>query len=162
MISTEKNQNDRDIVTIVYTNDNGGHLLKTGTPGFVADDLTGFVSYNVGFGSTVPRGTKVKWNARQFDAAGISTAAFDPTTPDQVELVEINVPRGNTKTVQLYSGNNIPMTDLYEKTDDRKARHKALRDAGHHPPFPRADKFLKNIHLLNKQVGLSTEGSYTP
>ena len=153
-------------VDIIYTNDNGGKILKTGQPAnFVVEDgdakgLSSQVSYNAGLGNTSMAKAWVYWTAAQCDVAGISTAGMDPTKPTSKKQIEINVPQANVNTVKLFEGKNIGFFDLYEKGDDRKVRHKALRDAGLTPPFPRADKFSQNKHLGNVQVGLTTEGSY--
>ena len=154
------------VVNIIYTNDNGGKIVKTGQPAnFVVDDekakgVSSQVSYNAGLGNTSMAKAWVGWTAAQCDVAGISTADMDPTKPTSKKTIEIDVPQANVNTVKLFEVGNTGFFDLYEKGDDRKTRHKALRDAGLTPPFPRADKFSQNKHLGNVQVGLTTEGSY--
>lgn len=154
------------VVNIIYTNDNGGKIVKTGQPAnFVVDDekakgVSSQVSYNAGLGNTSMAKAWVGWTAAQCDVAGISTADMDPTKPTSKKTIEIDVPQANVNTVKLFEDKNDGFFDLYEQGDARKARHKTLRDAGLTPPFPRADKFLQNKHLENTQVGLTTEGSY--
>jgi len=153
-------------VDIIYTNDNGGKILKTGQPAnFVVEDqdakgVINKASFNAGLGNTSTSKAWEYWTAAQCDIAGISTAGMDPTKPTSKKKVEIDVPQANVNTVNLFSRTNIGFHDLYESGDDRKARHKGLRDAGLQPPFPRADRFYQNKHLNNVQVGLTTEGSY--
>ena len=173
MITTEGPYKPRSgIGEEVITLGNGGKIRKTGQPSnWVNADNTAdkqskgiaHYSYNVGFGSTMPTAAWVDWTAAECDIAGISTAGMDPTKPYERKKVQINVPKSNIATVRLYggqSGGQLNFHELYERNDDRKARHKALRDAGLTPPFPRADKFIENKHLAQKQVGLTTEGSY--
>ena len=147
----------------VITNDNGGKIVKTGQPvpfNKTAEDGIAPLSYNVGFGSTMPTAAWVDWTARQCDIAGVSTAGMDPDKPGSTKKVQINVPASNIATVGYYGNTKKAKTegffDLYEKADDRKARHAALRAAGYQPPFPRADKFYMNKHQNVVQVGLST------
>ena len=161
------------------TNGNGGVQIRQ-------NQLTNFVStepnisYNVGFGSTMPTASWVKWTAAEFEAAGLSTTssdlvgpntsgAFDPTLPDSKRYAQIDVESSNIWTTSIYgdttgikgkNGRNRGFFDLYETADDRKARHKALREAGYSPPFPRADKFLQNKHQSVVRAGVTTEGSY--
>lgn len=146
----------------VITNGNGGKIIKTGQPvpfKKEADDVAS-LSYNVGFGSTMPTAAWVDWTARQCDIAGIATDGMDPDRPGSTKKVQINVPASNIATVGYYGNTRKAKTegffDLYERADDRRARHEALRAAGYQPPFPRADKFYKNKHQANVQVGLST------
>jgi|9_EtaG_2_1085328.scaffolds.fasta_scaffold02095_8 hypothetical protein len=153
-----------DIITL----GNNGKIKKTGQPSnwVNADDaadkqskLVAHPAYNVGFGSTLPTASWVGWTAAQCDIAGISTAGMDPNKPSERKKVQINVPRSNIATVRLYGGakgGQLNFFELYEKADDRKARHAALRAAGYQPPFPRADQFYKNKHQSHVQVGLST------
>jgi len=153
-------------VDIIYTNANGGKILKTGQPAnYIVEDEVGknnakLGSFNAGLGNTTTKKAWVSWTAAQCDIAGVSTAGMDPTKPTSKKRIEIDVAQANVNTVRLFDKNNTNFHDLYESGDDRKARHKALRDAGLQPPYPRADRFYQNQHLGNVQVGLTTEGSY--
>ena len=176
MITTEgpnailKHQGD-GYATTIQTNGNGGQIIKRNQQVNYISNIKGLSNYNVGFGSTMPTAAWVEWTAAEFDAAGISTAAFDPTKPDERKTVQINVEASNIHTTSLYGettkivglqqqGGGGSFFDLYENGDDRKARHKALRAQGLQPPFPRADKFLKNKHQGFIRAGVTTEGSY--
>ena len=169
MITTEGPYKPRSgIGEEVITLGNGGKIRKTGQPSSwkntddTADKQSKMVanySYNVGFGSTLPTASWVAWTAAQCDLAGISTAGMDPANPSERKKVEINVPRSNVATTRLYgssTGGQQNFFELYERGDDRKARHAALRAAGYQPPFPRADQFYQNKHQAQTQVGLST------
>jgi len=164
MITTEGNLKPRSGYVDEYVkNENGGYIRKTGQPAPWQNEGGDGVlplSYNVGFGSTMPTAAWVDLTAAQCDIAGISTAGMDPDKPDSTKKVQINVPASNIATVGHYGstkGAKIEgFFDLYEKADDRKARHAALRAAGYQPPFPRADKFYQNKHQAQVQVGLST------
>lgn len=157
--------------TTIQTNGNGGQIIKRNQHVNYIGNVKGVSNYNVGFGSTMPTAAWVEWTAAEFDAAGISTAAFDPTKPEERKTVQINVEASNIHTTSLYGettkivglrqqGGRGSFFDLYENGDDRKARHKALRAQGLQPPFPRADKFLKNKHQSFIRAGVTTEGSY--
>ena len=169
MIRTDASSeyNGGDIGIDVQTNAKGGHIIKKNQPGFVASDGTeaqkraAETSYNVSYGSTSPQAGRVLLNIAQLSKVGISTSGLAPGTKKKVET---NIPQKNLNTVKLYEFDRSKMFfELYERADDRKARHKALRDAGYQPPFPRADKFQKNIHQGNYvRAGVTTEGSYTP
>ena len=174
MITSEGKQDYLHIMgdgyaTTIETNGNGGQKISRNQQVNFVSGVKGIPTYNVGFGSTVPTAAWVEWTARECEQAGISTAGMDPTKPDSRRTVEINVPESNIWTTSIY-GETTRMKgkgrqgdgffDLYEKGDDRKARHKALREQGLTPPFPRADKFLQNKHMGNIQAGLTTEGSY--
>ena len=164
MITTEGPYQPRDgYGQEVITNDNGGKIIKTGQPvPFKKEGGDGVapLSYNVGFGSTMPTAAWVDWTAAQCDIAGISTAGMDPDKPASTKKVQINVPASNIATVGYYGNTKKAKTEgffeLYESQDDRHARHAALRAAGYQPPFPRADRFYKNKHQGVVQVGLST------
>tara|TARA_B100000427_G_scaffold306151_1_gene292671 strand:+ start:430 stop:936 length:507 start_codon:yes stop_codon:yes gene_type:complete len=167
MISTEHNSGSVNVipsVTVTYGKDaDKAKIPKSGQPGLIdpASKNTKLLSYNVGFGSTAPTAAWLKYSVAQCVAAGISTAGM---AEGDRKVVEVNVPKSNVKTVQLYGNMGESLKDwnqLYEVTADRKARHKALRDAGFSPPFPRADKFQQNAHQTKKQIGISTAGSYT-
>ena len=150
--------------TVTQVVNTSGHILKPGLPGWETTSGIGTqrrISYNVSFGSTSMRADWVNYGIGQCVAAGISTAGM---SAGDTKRVEVNVPRKNRKTVDVYKfQRGRTFFELYERSDDRKARHKALRDAGYQPPFPRADKFVKNAHQGDYvQVGLTTEGSYTP
>ena len=155
--------------TTIQTNGNGGQIIKRNQQVNYISNLKGIQNYNVGFGSTMPTAAWVEWTAAEHDAAGISTAAFDPTKPDEKKTVQLNVESSNIYTVARY-GETTQMVgmkqrvgrfhDLYESGDDRKARHKALREAGVTPPFPRADRFLENKHQSHVRAGVTTAGSY--
>tara|TARA_B100000965_G_scaffold75673_1_gene59949 strand:- start:6018 stop:6548 length:531 start_codon:yes stop_codon:yes gene_type:complete len=176
MITSEGNYQNSHLTTIgdgyattIETNGNGGQMIRNNQQVNFVSNTKGIPTYNVGFGSTVSTAAWVEWTAREFDAAGISTSEFDPTKPDERKTVQINVPASNIWTVSLYgettklSGRKPKFQgffDLYENGDDRKARHKALREAGLTPPFPRADKFSKNKHQNFVRSGVTTEGSY--
>lgn len=158
---------------VITKNGNGGTIVrKNQFTNFISTE-TGIPTYNVGFGSTLPTAAWVRWTAAQCDGAGISTEGMDPNNPDEKKVVQINIEASNIWTTSLYGdcpriegmklgGSELRTKwfDLYEKADDRKARHKELRNAGLQPPYPRADKFLKNKHLTETQVGLTTDGSY--
>lgn len=126
-------------------------------------------TYNVGFGSTMPTAAWVEWNARQFETAGLSTEGFGDD-PRERKIVQIDVPAANLWTVKNYADpnnriagaatRNCKFEELYEKGDERKARHKALRAQGLTPPFPRADRFYQNKHQQQVRAGVTTEGSY--
>ena len=164
MITTEGPARPRKgIGDQIVTNGNGGKMIKTGQPiSWVPDGDTGVLpqTYNVGFGSTMPTAAWVDWTAAQCDIAGVSTAGMDPTKPKSTQKVQINVPAANIATVALYGrtkgAGGVGFFELYESQDDRHARHAALRAAGFTPPFPRADRFYKNQHQGQVQVGLST------
>tara|TARA_B100001093_G_C26484060_1_gene866129 strand:- start:17 stop:529 length:513 start_codon:yes stop_codon:yes gene_type:complete len=164
MITTEGNYSPRPGYADEYIqNGNGGIIRKSGQPApFVPTDDPGVksLSYNVGFGSTMPTAAWVDWTAAQCDVAGISTAGMDPLKPKETKKVEVNIPAANIATVRYYGDikcGDIPgFFELYEQADDRKARHAALRAAGYQPPFPRADKFYQNKHQGEVQAGLST------
>tara|TARA_B100001989_G_scaffold97633_1_gene68138 strand:- start:730 stop:1254 length:525 start_codon:yes stop_codon:yes gene_type:complete len=168
MITTEGNYSPRPGYADEYIqNGNGGIIRKSGQPAPFRPDNSEtkyrsveLLSYNVGFGSTMPTAAWVDWTAAQCDIAGISTAGMDPTRPKQTKKVQINIPAANIATVRYYGDKkcgDIPgFFDLYEKADERKARHAALRAAGFKPPFPRADKFYQNKHQGEVQAGLST------
>lgn len=167
MITTEGPYRPRSGYASDYIpNGNGGYIRKTGQP--APWDVTGGdgvlpLSYNVGFGSTVPTAAWIDLTAAQCERAGISTADMDPLKPDTTKKVEVNIPAANIATVRYY-GDYKPRKpgffELYESQDDRHARHAALRAAGYHPPFPRADRFYKNKHQKHVQVGLATSPSY--
>ena len=187
MITSEGPDNRDNLLTrgdgfsaTLTTNGNGGVQIRQ-------NQFTNFISteknlptYNVGFGSTMPTAAWVRWTAAEFEAAGLSTtssdlvgiktvSAFDPTLPDSKRYVQIDVEASNLWTTGLY-GDTTPVKngraknrgffDLYESNDDRKARHKALREAGYQPPFPRADRFSQNKHQSVVRAGVTTEGSY--
>jgi len=187
MITSEGPDNRDNLLTrgdgfsaTLSTNGNGGVQIRQNQfTNFISTEKN-IPSYNVGFGSTMPTSAWVRWTAREFDAAGLSTTSntlvgiktvgpFDPTLPDSKRYVQINVEASNLWTTGLY-GDTTPIKngrskgrgffDLYESNDDRKARHKALREAGHSPPFPRADRFLQNQHQSVVRAGVTTEGSY--
>ena len=176
MITSEGNVNYLSTIgdgyaTTIETNGNGGAMIRNNQQVNFVTNANGLPTYNVGFGSTLPTAAWVEWTAREFDAAGISTSEFDPTKPDERKTVQINVPASNVWTVSMYgdttrikgksrSKADLNFFDLYERGDDRKARHKALRAAGLTPPFPRADKFLQNKHQSHVRAGVTTEGSY--
>tara|TARA_B100000427_G_scaffold327929_2_gene339834 strand:+ start:385 stop:909 length:525 start_codon:yes stop_codon:yes gene_type:complete len=156
-----------DVLTI---NDNGGQILKTGQPGWVptsgtkASQIVLETSYNAGYGNTSPVRAKVNYNITQCAKVGIDTTGMGVGSNSKWKRVETNAAsQANINTLKPYNlDRGKAFFDNYERTDDRKARHKALRDAGLQPPFPRADKFLKNVHQGNNvQTGISTEGSYT-
>lgn len=164
MITTEGPYQPRSgIGKEIFTNENGGKMVKHGQPApYNTKTIKGEIplSYNVGFGSTMPTAAWVDWTAAQCDIAGVSTAGMDPTKPGSTKKVEINIPAANIATVNYY-GNTKKMKSegfagLYESQDDRRTRHAALRAAGFQPPFPRADRFYKNQHQSVVQVGLST------
>tara|TARA_Y100001968_G_scaffold271552_1_gene263256 strand:- start:1043 stop:1534 length:492 start_codon:yes stop_codon:yes gene_type:complete len=141
-----------------------GHILKPGIPAWETTSGIGTqrrISYNESFGSTSMRADWTTYTLGECAAAGISTSGMSAT---DTKRVEVNIPRKNRKTVDVYNfQRGRTFFELYEKADERKARHKALRDAGYQPPFPRADRFIKNAHQGDYvQVGLTTEGSYTP
>jgi len=176
MITTEgpnailKNVGD-GYATTIQTNGNGGQMVRRNQHVNYNSNVQGVTNYNVGFGSTMPTAAWVEWTAAEFDAAGISTSEFDPTKPDERKTVQINVEASNIHTTSLYGettkivglkqqGGSGSFFDLYERGDDRKARHKALREQGLTPPFPRADKFLQNKHQGFVRAGVTTEGSY--
>jgi len=155
--------------TTIETNGNGGQMVRGNQQVNFVSGIKGIPTYNVGFGSTALTAAWVEWTAREFDVAGISTSEFDPTKPNERKTVQINVPASNIHITALYgdttrvSGTtpvNTGFFELYENGDDRKARHKALRAQGLTPPFPRADKFLKNKHQEVVRAGVTTEGSY--
>ena len=156
----------------ISTNAQGGHIRKEGVPGFVATTGTQAASvaqrssYNKTFGDTTNKAAWVEYTIKQCMKVGIDTTGMDSNvTGKKTKRVQISdVKQSNWNTVNLYGLNRgRAFVDQYETTDERKARHKALRDAGHQPPFPRADKFQKNIHQGNYvQAGITTEGSYTP
>ena len=156
----------------VQTNAQGGHIRKQGQPGFVAQSGTTAAriqketSYNRTFGSTKEKAAWVQYTIDQCMKVGIDTTGMDRNvTGKKTKTVQISdVKQSNWNTVNLYKfDRGRAFVEQYESTDERKARHKALRDAGHQPPFPRADRFQKNAHQGDYiQVGLTTEGSYTP
>tara|TARA_B100001109_G_scaffold207139_1_gene174415 strand:- start:283 stop:774 length:492 start_codon:yes stop_codon:yes gene_type:complete len=141
-----------------------GHILKPGIPAWETTSGIGTqrrISYNESFGSSSMRADWQNYNVGECAAAGISTSGMSAT---DTKRVQTNIPRKNRKTVDVYNfQRGRTFFELYEKADERKARHKALRDAGYQPPFPRADRFINNAHQGDYvQVGLTTEGSYTP
>ena len=156
----------------ISTNTQGGHIQKDGQPGFVpatgttAARVVKKSSYNKTFGDTTNKAAWVEYTIKQCMKVGIDTTGMDSNvTGKKTKTVQVSdVKQSNWNTVNLYGLNRgRAFVDQYETTDERKARHKALRDAGHQPPFPRADKFQKNVHQGDYvQVGLTTEGSYTP
>ncbi len=163
MITTEGPYRPRSGYASDYIkNGNGGYIRKTGQPAPWNNDGGDGVlplSYNVGFGSTMPTAAWIDLTAAQCDIAGISTAGMDPNDPKSTKKVEVNIPAANIATVRYYGDykpNSPGFFDLYERADDRKSRHAALRAAGYHPPFPRADRFYQNKHQKHVQVGLST------
>lgn len=156
----------------IYTNAQGGHIKKPGQPGFVAKEGTVAArvqkesSYNRTFGNTKDRAAWVQYTIDQCMKVGIDTTGMDRNvTGKKTKTVQISdVKQSNWNTVNLYGLNRgRAFVEQYEGHDERKARHKALRDAGHQPPFPRADRFQKNAHQGEYvQAGITTEGSYTP
>ena len=156
---------------IVSENDNKGIVVKHGTPAPFKNDeepVEGVLyaaprGYNVGYGSTMPTAAWVDWTAADCDRAGISTAGMDPLKPESTKQVQINVPAANIATVREYGAAKsgfVGFNDLYEGTQERNERLAALRAAGYHPPFPRADRFYKNKHQETVQVGLTTSPDY--
>ena len=159
----------------VEKNGNGGAFVRQNIyTGYMHDGGTTskqVVSYNVGFGSTMPTAAWVEWSAAQYAQAGLSTESFSDD-PKERQVVEINVPASNLWTVHAYGdlshGSRIAgaarrgakFEELYEKGDERKARHKKLREQGLTPPFPRADRFYQNKHQQYVRAGVTTEGSY--
>ena len=158
------------IGAIVYTNDNNGIVVKnhdavpfknTNEP--EGANLAAPRGYNVGYGSTMPTAAWVDWTAAECEIAGISTAGMDPLKPNSTKQVQINVPASNIATVREYGAARpgfVGFNDLYEGTKERNERLAALRAAGFHPPFPRADRFYKNKHQETVQVGLTTSPDY--
>ena len=155
----------------VGSNAKEGNVIKTGQPGWVPTagtkqaQLAMETSYNAGYGNTSPQRARINYNIAQCAKVGIDTTGMGVGANSKWKRVETNAAsQANYNTLKLYAyDRGESFFDLYERTDDRKARHKALRDAGHQPPFPRADKFQKNVHQGDYvQVGLTTEGSYTP
>ena len=170
---------------VIYENGNGGRFQKKNQfTNYKHDKAEGLPAYNVGFGSTSLTAAWVEWSAAQCDKAGISTAGMSDD-PNERKTVQINVPQANIYTTMLYgqttkvggpqtsyytdeSGNDVTkyftvgsnFFDLYERQDDRHARHDALRAAGFVPPFPRADRFYKNKHQSSVRPGLSTSPHY--
>ena len=178
---TSEGQTEKDKLTqrgdgysnLIVKNGNGGEFVRK-------NQMTNFIStetsttYNVGFGSTTPTAAWVEWTAAQCDKAGISTADMSDD-PLEKKTVQINVPIANIYTTMIYGETtkvggpqtsyyngiaNEKFFDLYERQDDRHARHDALRAAGFVPPFPRADKFYKNKHQKNVRTGLTTSPHY--
>ena len=157
----------------VSQNGNGGVNIRDNMlTNFVSNDKRGKMpSYNVGFGSTMPTAAWVRWTAAQHEVAGLSTEGFDPNDPKQTKVVQIDVPAANLWTVNQYADTVEPIHDaerrnnnffeLYERADERKARHDALRAQGLKPPFPRADRFIENKHqsYVNR-AGLTTSPHY--
>lgn len=176
MITSEGNQKHDTLISrgdgfsdVLDTNGNGGVTVRKNQQTNFISTISGLPTYNVGFGSTLPTAAWVEWTAAEADIAGVSTAEYDPAKPKETKTWQINVEASNIWTTQIYGQTTnqkgmesygIGFFDLYEKNDERKARHKALRNAGFQPPFPRADKFLENKHMGNIQIGLTTEGSY--
>ena len=173
MITSECPHKKDSFPYTIVTNGNGGKTRRGNQHvNFVEDDNKGLVNYNVSFGSTSMQAAWVHWTAREFETAGISTAGlgFNESDPADRKTAQINVPEANIWTTAVYGETTrLPKKkeprdksffDLYEKNDDRKARHKALREAGLTPPFPRADKFLENKHMGEVRTGVTTEGSF--
>ena len=168
MITTEGYYRPRSgYANDLIPNANGGYIKKTGQPApWVNEGGDGVLplSYNVGFGSTMPTAAWIDLTAAQCERAGISTADMNPNNPYLTKKVQVNVPAANLATVRVY-GDYRPhregFHELYERADERKARHQALRDAGFVPPFPRADRFYQNKHQKQVQVGLSTNPMYS-
>tara|TARA_B100000900_G_scaffold405387_1_gene414905 strand:- start:63 stop:590 length:528 start_codon:yes stop_codon:yes gene_type:complete len=153
---------------LVVDKSGGGHQITYNIPSNWVNDNKKWgahglpLSYNVGFGSTLPTAAWLDYTAEQCDAAGISTAGMDPNNPKETKKVQVDVPAANFATVRYYGDQSTQRDagrgffELYEKADERKARHQALKDAGYLPPYPRADRFYKNQHQGRVQVGLST------
>ena len=176
MITSEGNQKHDELIfkgdgysDVLSTNGNGGVTIKRNQHTNFISNISGLPTYNVGFGSTLPTAAWVEWTAQEAQIAGVDTSGYDPTKPKEVKTFQIDVEASNIWTTQLYGQTGklkgmepygVGFFDLYEKNDERKARHKALRNAGFQPPFPRADRFYQNKHLGNVQAGLTTEGSY--
>lgn len=156
---------------IVTENGNKGIVVKHGQPmpfnnteqSIPGQKFAAPTSYNVGYGSTMPTAAWVNWTAAECEKAGISTAGMDPTKPESTKKVQIDVPSSNIATVRDYGSARpgcIGFNELYEGTKERNDRHAALRAAGYHPPFPRADRFYQNKHQNVSQTGLTTSPSY--
>ena len=156
----------------ISTNAQGGHIRKEGIPGFVATTGTTAAriakesSYNKTFGDTGNKAAWIQYTIKQCMKVGIDTTGMDRNvTGKKTKTVQVSdVKQSNWNTVNLYGLNRgRAFVEQYEGHDERKARHKALRDAGLQPPFPRADRFQKNAHQGEYvQAGITTEGSYTP
>ena len=169
MISTEGPfAKPSGVGNIVVKNATGGTIVRTNQPvNWVNDNKKWGAhglpkTYNVGFGSTMPTAAWLDYTAEQCDTAGISTAGMDPNNPKETKKVQVNVPASNFATVRYYGDRSTSRDagrgffELYERADERKARHQALKDAGYLPPYPRAERFYKNQHQGIVQVGLST------